>query len=237
MNIENTKMDMSIDSTLPNHEELIRPKLSKRIERDVFKGTLCVKQDKDLSNNFITEELDSLFYKVPKRILSIIDGCPSKVTHIEMHHDEENERLEFCASQKESDKSRFTISVQTDKIFRLMETEGLKVKDIENSLFAINSRQAIIVRAISVYLKRNVQIQEYDAERLDQQKAPIGSHRGAKKNIVMQSLVSDKPDKLYCLVNNDGNQVRRPKMTLGLLKEDELQETNATRSSLDKKRS
>ena len=47
-----------------------------------------------------------------------------------------------------------------DKILKLIEVEGVK-KD-EDSLFAIRSRQQLIVRAISTYLKRYVQIMEYD---------------------------------------------------------------------------
>ena len=60
---------------------------------------------------YVSTDPESLFYKVPKRILSFIDGCPSKVTHIEIDYDEDSERLIFCASELESERDRFTIAV------------------------------------------------------------------------------------------------------------------------------
>ena len=47
-----------------------------------------------------------------------------------------------------------------DKILKLIEVEG--VKRDEDSIHAIRSRQQLIIRAISIYLKRYVQIMEYD---------------------------------------------------------------------------
>ena len=109
---------------------------------------------------FISNDEDSIFYNVPKRILSFIDGCPSKVTHIEINCQEEDERLIICATEAEEEKGRYTISVHIDKILKLIEVEG--VKRDEDSIHAIRSRQHLIIRAISTYLKRYVQIMEYD---------------------------------------------------------------------------
>ena len=87
---------------------------------------------------FISTDEDSIFYHVPKRILSFIDGCPSKVTHIEITAQEEDERLFFCASEVPEEKNRYTISVHMDKILKLIEAEG--VKRDEDSIHSIRSR-------------------------------------------------------------------------------------------------
>lgn len=47
-----------------------------------------------------------------------------------------------------------------DKILRIVELEGIKRND--DALYSIRWRQDIILRAISNYLKRNVQIMIYD---------------------------------------------------------------------------
>ena len=58
-------------------------------EKLYFKGLLSVKKQDDLQKMFITDDENSIFYRVPRRILSYIDGCPSKVTHIEIEFDED----------------------------------------------------------------------------------------------------------------------------------------------------
>ena len=127
----------------------------------LFAGTLIVFVEADPKLRFISDDPDSLFYRVPRRILCCIDGCPSKICPIFISFDEESERLIFCATNVEADKERFTISVQIDRIFKLMEVEGLTVNaDLFDRLFAIahQSRQLLMIRAISAYIKKNVQI-------------------------------------------------------------------------------
>ena len=58
-------------------------------EKLYFKGLLSIKKQDDLNKMFITDDENSIFYRVPRRILSYIDGCPSKVTHIEIEFDED----------------------------------------------------------------------------------------------------------------------------------------------------
>lgn len=56
---------------------------------------------------------------------------------------------------------RFTISFTLEKLFKNITLEGIAAKDIEDTLFATSDRQAIIVRAISAYLRKNVRIQYF----------------------------------------------------------------------------
>lgn len=81
---------------------------------------------------FISEDEDSLFYRVPRWILSFIDGCPSKVCQIEISYDDDSERLVFCATEVAEDRQRFTISVPQEKIFRLIEAEGINKNNFED---------------------------------------------------------------------------------------------------------
>lgn len=108
-------------------------------EIDYFKGVLHVEQETDSSKMFISDDEESLFYRVPRRILSYIDGCPSKVTHIEISFDEEGERLIFCATEIEEEKLRFTVATQVDKIIKMLESEGISRKN-EDCLYSIRNR-------------------------------------------------------------------------------------------------
>lgn len=130
-------------------------------ELKYFKGILTVsKDDRDEDKQYISEDPDSLFCGVPNRILNFIDGCPSIISEVNISFDEELERLVICTSTGEKEKSRFTILITLEKIFRFFESEGIKRN--EESLFTIRSRQALILRAISSHLKKSVQIMEYD---------------------------------------------------------------------------
>ena len=71
-------------------------------EKLYFKGLLSIRKQTDLKKMFITDDENSIFYRVPRRILSYIDGCPSKVTHIEIEFDEDSERLFFSACNDEN---------------------------------------------------------------------------------------------------------------------------------------
>ena len=118
-----------------------------------------IEQVQNSNDMFISRFEESLFYRVPKRILSFIDGCPSKVTNVEIQYINDTGRIVLCVTEREEDKPRFTITVNVDKILKLTELEGIKkTEDFGHGdfLFAIRSRQQILIRAISIYLKRNV---------------------------------------------------------------------------------
>ena len=88
-------------------------------------------QEKDSELMFISDDEESLFYRVPRRILSFIDGCPSKVCQVIIGYDDDSERITFCVSEVAEDKQRFTISVPQEKIFRLIEAEGIAKTNFE----------------------------------------------------------------------------------------------------------
>lgn len=121
-----------------------------------FKGHLCIGKEIDASKIFISEDKDSLLYRVPRRMITFIDGCPSKIASIEINYDEDSERLIFCASEIDEEKQRFTISVQIAKIFKHIEAEGINKNNLVESVFAIRHKQPLLARAISMYLTKNV---------------------------------------------------------------------------------
>ena len=128
-------------------------------ELEYFKGILTIEQVENPHDMFISSFEESLFYRVPKCILSFIDGCPSKVTNVEIQYINDTGRIVLCVTEREEDKPIFTINVNIDKILKLTELEGIKKTEElrhEDFLFAIRSRQKILIRAISIYLKRNV---------------------------------------------------------------------------------
>ena len=144
------------------------PRMTFQDEMESFKGILTAEVVDSLDDMFMSNDKDDLFYKVPQRIISFIDGCPSLCTTIHLKFDDENDRIIFCANEHPEEKDRFTISVAIEKLFKLMTVEGLKLDQIEDQLFAMNDRNSLIIRAISIYLQKNVriQVQSNDEEEL-----------------------------------------------------------------------
>ena len=189
-----------------------------------------IEQEQDFNDLFVSNNPEDLFYRVPRRVLVFIDSCPSKVTHVQISYDEDSERLIFCASEVQKEKDRFTISVQIDKIFKLIQNEGIPLEDIIESLFALTSREDIIIRAINTYVKKNVQIMPYDAENVQMGLGMVGSN---KKQMLQhqnssESQIKDDDKQLFCLINNDGIQIKRPKITLKLAQPEKTNEQLST---------
>ena len=128
---------------------------------EIFRGSLTAEVVEDENEMFMSNNPDDLFYRVPRRVLSFIDGCPSMLAQISLDCDEENDRLIICANEAEDHRARFTISFTLEKLYKLIQLEGIGGKEIEDTLFATNDKQAIIIRAISAYLRKNVRIQYY----------------------------------------------------------------------------
>lgn len=105
-----------------------------------FQGVVVAEVADDESDMYISNNPDELFYHVPRRMLSFVDGCPSMLTVIALGYDEENDRLVICANEDEEHKARFTISFPLDKLFKNITLEGISAKDIEDTLFATNDR-------------------------------------------------------------------------------------------------
>ena len=145
--------------------ELFNQQISEEKELMYFKGLLVLEKASTEDDVCITDDPESIFHRVPGRILSFVDGCPSKVTQVQIRTDPEDERLFFTTQPKFSSKSeqgRLTQSVHSDRIFQLIQTEGFKKDDMYDALDACNSRVAVIQRAISTYLKKYIQVMEYD---------------------------------------------------------------------------
>ena len=122
-------------------------------EYDYFKGILYLNRANSEHGLYLSEDQDDIFYKVPRHILSFIDGCPSKVCHLTMTIIEDD-RIMFCASEVEEEKPRFSRHVNIERIHRMIENEGIKVDDMQ--ILNIKYRHHIITRAISTYIKRNL---------------------------------------------------------------------------------
>lgn len=48
-------------------------------EIHIFRGALVAEMNKDEEEAFISNDPDELFYQVPRKLLSFIDGCPSRM--------------------------------------------------------------------------------------------------------------------------------------------------------------
>ena len=74
-------------------------KIDKATEMLYYRGNLCIyKNFFDEKDRFVSNDEDSLFYRVPKRIICLIDGCPSRMTEVEIDFNEDSERVVLCAS-------------------------------------------------------------------------------------------------------------------------------------------
>ena len=125
-------------------------------ELGYFHGKLIIRQVRDLAKLYVSNQEDHLYFHIPRRILSFIDGCPSKVTKICISYDNMQDSLQLSTLDEHDDQELFpisTISFNLNKCLRFVENEGIKKE--EEALFAVTYRQPIIVRAISSYLKKN----------------------------------------------------------------------------------
>ena len=89
---------------------------------------------------FISDNDDSLFYRVPRNILSAVDGCPSNLTNIEISFDDESERVIILIPGQEHVDTRFTLYIQIEKIMKAIENECLPKDEFDGALFAIRTR-------------------------------------------------------------------------------------------------
>ena len=202
-----------------------------------YNGTLSMVLDPHREHSFISTDEDSLFYKVPTKIMSYIDGFRTLVNFVAIDYDEDNDQVEFCVTEDPFARKRFTVKVPLDKIFKILEEEGLPKENIDDQLYAIRNRSELITRALSRYAKKYLQIIEYDPSMQEENSPTDKSGKRRSSNIQSSKRKSNTQPKetLFTLVNNDGNQIRRPKMTLSPLDSANLlerQNTNPARKRL-----
>jgi hypothetical protein len=122
-----------------------------------FKGRLEVINADSLERRvLVSEEVENLFYNVPRRILCFIDCCPSMITEVMIDYDEEKELVSLCCSASPSSAKRLTIEIEFTKLIKYMENDGISKDRYLDELFADANRSSIITRAIAVYSKKNL---------------------------------------------------------------------------------
>ena len=55
-------------------------------------------------------------------------------------YDEDNDRVKFCATEDPFAQKRYTVDVPLDKVFKLLEAEGLTKDNFDDELFAVRAR-------------------------------------------------------------------------------------------------
>ena len=68
----------------------------------------------------MSEDEENLFYKVPRRILTYIDSCPSLVTELLIDYDNEEDRVSLCTTSNDLAAKRFTVEIPFEKIVKYM---------------------------------------------------------------------------------------------------------------------
>ena len=53
------------------------PRMTHEDEMEIFRGSLTAEVVEDENEMFMSNNPDDLFYRVSRRVLSFIDGCPS----------------------------------------------------------------------------------------------------------------------------------------------------------------
>ena len=110
--------------------------------------------DPNYENAFVSTDDESLFYKVPTKIMSYIEGFPTYINQVTIDYDEDTDRVSFCATEDPFVQKRYTVDVPLDKVFKQLEAEGLTKDNFDDELFGIRNRYELIIRAISSYIKR-----------------------------------------------------------------------------------
>ena len=127
-----------------------------------FNGHLLMSQEPHPENAYVSSDTESLFYKVPNKLMTYIEGFPTLINQVHIDYNEENDEIEFCSTEDPFARKRFTIQVPTDKVFKLLEEEGLTKDNYDEELYGISNRHQLLTRAISKYAKKFLQITEYD---------------------------------------------------------------------------
>ena len=203
-----------------------------------FGGHLSAAWDPTWENAYVSTDEESMFFKIPTKLMSYIEGFSTQINQVLVDYDEENDMVKFCATEDPGPqtKKRYTAEVPLDKVFKLLEGEGISKDNVDDELFAIKNRDKLIIRALSAYIKKYLQITEYDPsmqEPLSPAKETAASR--AARRLSKQRARKDGGDKVYTLVNNDGNQIRRPKIIVSLLDKAQLLERSQTMNPLRKR--
>ena len=137
-------------------------------EETRFKSRLELSSiDDQERGEFVSEDEDNLFHKVPRRILCYIDSCPSVISELYIDYDQDEDRVSLCVTSDPLTAKRFTVEVPMEKVVKLMAAEGIVKDRYDDQLFGIMNRHEVITRAISAYVKKNLQLTEYDGNMQD----------------------------------------------------------------------
>lgn len=115
---------------------------------------------------YLTEEQDNIFYKVPNRIVSQVEGCPSILNHISLSIGIDDESIDFQAQPPPDspDPSKYTVNVHVERLFRSLEKEGIPFDSYDEILLSLRTRPEIVTRAIRNYISRNIIITNLQLE-------------------------------------------------------------------------
>ena len=192
-----------------------------------FGGYLSASHDPNWQNCYVSTDEESMFFKIPSMLMSYVEGFHTQINQVLVDYDEENDMVKFCATEDQAAqaKKRFAVDVPLDKVFKLLEGEGISKDNVDDELFSIKNRNKLIVRALSAYIKKHLQVTEYDPS-LQEPLTPANETAAgrAARRLSKQRTKKDVGEKVYTLVNNDGNQIRRPKIIISLLDHAQLLE-------------
>jgi len=115
---------------------------------------------------FISDDPSNLFFKVPNRVVTHIEGCPSYLAVFSLQDQDKTDSLLIRTKPPPGTTSlpHFQIEVTNEKIMRYVEREGFPADLYEEQLYSIRSRQTIITRAICNYISRNIIITNLEME-------------------------------------------------------------------------
>ena len=154
-------MDFEVAVPIASRDYLFNEELRFKAHLDVSN---CDDQER---RTLVSEDEENLFYKVPRRILTYIDSCPSIISELLIDYDTDEERISLSVSSNPLAAKRFTVEVPFERIVKFMEGDGISKDKYSAELYGILDRHKLIIRAISGYVKRNLQLAEYDVALVD----------------------------------------------------------------------
>jgi len=96
--------------------------------------------------------------------VSYIEGCESQICIVLVTFDIKNDKLDITLTDDPKESARFIAQISLPKLFRNMEREGINDETFDEDLYAIRYKHLIIEKAIINYLRKNLQIVEYDQD-------------------------------------------------------------------------
>lgn len=129
--------------------------VSARIKREQgnFQSVAVLHSAVSPQHTWIDAFEEGLFYRVPTRVVSYVEGAGVCMVEVEF-----NENADNCVFKINSaaDEETFEVKVPLPNLFKQIHKLGMSAELFDEELYAIKYRHRVILKVISTYIRRNL---------------------------------------------------------------------------------